>query len=265
MKEIKLMGKSYNLPTGWDEVSIAMMQQISELSTDQEDYIYTLNTMSIYSGIEMDILKSLNMKKVSELLPCFEFINSPIPTETVFKFTHNGYEYSVADNLLDQQFQDFVAVQTISVQFKNNKWYMIPYLLAVMAKRDGETLDSFDIRKRADEFNTLPVTIAVGISSFFLSNSKVLDFISLSSSPEVLQQLLQSKTQQLKDTLRILKNKRGKNLLIRLWIGISHVFIRSIVSAQEKYSNSPVLKSSKKSWIQRFKRLLSKKIEKEAK
>jgi hypothetical protein len=264
MKEIKLMGKSYNLPTGWDEVSIGMQIEAEKISSSQT-YIKTLGVIAAYTGIPIDILRSANRNEVLAISENLSFINTPLTTSQITEFTYKGEKYSVAETILNQEFGDYVAAQTAIAEYGNDTWKQLSYLVAIMAKKDGEKLDDYDVNKRATHFLDLDILTCNSIAAFFLSNQKASDFIILLSSPEMAQSAVQNRVQQFDHTLNKLKKLRGGNVLIRLWIGISQKYIHYLSHQLEKSFNSSQLKHSKKKWKQKFKRLLSKKVEKETK
>jgi len=247
MKEIQFLNKKYKIPESWDDVTLGMQMQVSTVAS-QQTYVKTLGILAGYTGIPVEDLKAAKINDLERVMKAMTFLQEPIPEEPVFKFELHGKEYVVNANILDQQFQDYVAIQTAISEYGENKWMVTPYILAVMAKHNEETLDDFDILERAKEFEDIPIPIANGITAFFLSSLKVSKSITMFSSPEVVESIVQSKVKELKDSVEQLRKQRGGNLLIRLWIMILRKYIKSLECHWEKYCNSLQSKPSKKRW-----------------
>ena len=258
MKKIKFNNVEYSVPTKWEEVTLAMQIKVSDVAAQQQ-YVKTLGIIAGYTGISVDELKISPVHSLTKVMKQLEFLQTDIPNEPIYNFTFNGHNYHVTDNILEQEFQDFVAIQTAIGEHKENIWKLTPYLLAVMAKREGETLDDYDINKRAEEFKQLDVVTANRVSAFFLSNTKALNFVMTLSSPEVIEGILRNKNQELQDSLNKLRKQRGGNLLIRLWIMTSRKYIKFLNKNWEKFYNSPASNNSKKNWMQTCKSWLYRK------
>lgn len=258
MKEIKFKSKTYKVPTNWHEVSLRMQMKVSEIES-KELHVKTIAVISAYTGIPVDELKQANVIDLKEIMQSLSFIETEVSTKPIFNFNYKGHDYNVMESLINNQFQDYVAAQTAISEYGNNTWKQLSYLVAIMAKRDGETLDSFDVNERAEYMMDLDVSTCNGIAAFFLSNQKALNFISQWSSPQMVESGLENKLQELETTLSQLLKHRGKNLLIRWWVGTSRNYIKSIRSQSEKSLNSHVSKPLKMSWMQTLKKLLWKK------
>jgi len=254
MKTIQFLNKKYDIPESWDEVTLKMQMQVSTIS-HQEKYIKTLGILAGYTGIPVEDLKTAKVNDLERVMKSMTFLQDAIPEEPVMEFSFNGHDYQVATNIIEQQFQDFVAIQTAISNNGETKWLATPYILAVMAKRGEETLDDFDVNARAKEFEDIPISIANGVAAFFLSNSKVSRSITMLSSPEVQKDILHAKVEELNLSLNKLKQQRGGNILIRLWIMTSRRYIKSLRCQLEKSFSSQPSNNSKKKWKQTFRRL----------
>ena len=259
MKEIQFNNKKYTVPTSWADVSLRMQMQVSTIANEQQ-YVKTLGILGGYTGIPVEDLKQAKVNDLKRVMNHLAFISEPVPSEPVMSFNYNGHDYIVPPNILEQEFQDYVAIQTAIGEHGDNQWMVTPYILAVMCKRNNgeETLDDFDIMERQEEFKDIPIAIANGIASFFLKNLLVYKSIMMSSSPEVLTETASGKTKELKDSLKQLRKQRGGNLLIRLWIMISLRYIKFSNRRLERYFNSLQSKPSKKKWRMIWRTLLKK-------
>jgi len=247
MKTIQFLNKKYIIPESWDDVTLKMQMEVSSVAA-QQTYVKTLGILAGYTGIPVEELKTAKISDLERVMKSMTFLQTPIPEAPVFNFNFNGKNYVVQENILEQQFQDYVAIQTAIGEYGENKWMVTPYILAIMCKHDKETLDDFDINTRAKEFEELPISIANGISTFFLSNLTVSKSIMMFSLPEVQESIIQSKINELKHSVEQLRKQRGGNLLIRLWTMILRKYIKSLECHLAKYYNLPASKHSKKKW-----------------
>lgn len=258
MKTITFNHKKYDVPTTWRDVTLRMQLEVSKIESTQA-HVKTIAVIAAYTGIPILDLRNAKVEQLAEIMSVLAFIDTPINTKPVFNFMYKGHEYNVMESLINNQFQDYVACQTAISEYDKDMWKQLSYLAAILAKRNGETLDSFDVNERAEYMMDLDVNTCNGIAAFFLSNQKALDFISQWSSPQTVEVGLENKLRELENTLNQLQKHRGKNLLIRLWIGISRNYIKSIRSQSVKSLNSPASKPLKMSWMQTLKKLLWKK------
>lgn len=251
MKTIQFNKEKYNIPTSWDDVSLRMQMEVSTIS-HQEKYIRTLGLLAGYTGIPVEDLKTAKVNELERVMKHLAFIADEIPAEPVMEFDYKGQHYTVPPTMLEQEFQDYVAIQTAIAEHQNNQWLVTPFILAVMCKRgDGEeSIDDFDIRQRAKEFEDIPIRIANGVASFFLSNLLAYKSIMMSSSPEVLTETVYAKINELNLSLSQLRKQRGGNLLIRLWVMTLRKYTKYLSKNWEKSFNLQQSKPSKTRWKQ---------------
>ena len=245
MKTIKFNNKEYSIPENWGEVTIRQ-QILAESLSNTQTYIKSIGIMAAYTGIPIDELKKANAKELVEVMSLITFIDSELSKEPLFEFEYKYNKYNVTDTLMKQQFQDWVAAQTAIAEYKDNNWKMLAYLLAIMAKRENESLDNYDVNERAEHFMDIDVETCNRIGAFFLSNHQVSTLLLMLTSPEAQQEILTSKMQELKHTVDKLKKQRGGQWYMRLWIGVMRLWIRYYTHQLEKYFNSLRLNNSTK-------------------
>lgn len=257
MKSITFNKQKYNIPTSWDEITLGMQIKVSQVASKQQ-YVKTIAILAGYTGIAVEELKTAKVHQLTKVMKALSFIKTPIPDEPVMEFEFNGKKFLIKNNMLEQEFQDYVSIQTAIAEHENNQWNVTPIILAVMCKHGDETLDDFDIMERAKEFEGLPLPIANGIAGFFLSQIKVSNYITMFSSPKVREDILQSKMQELNSTINQLRKQRGGNLLIRLWVLILRKYMKYLNKQLVKSYSSPQSSSLKTKWIRTYKKLVSK-------
>lgn len=171
MQEIRFKDQVYSIPTSWDEVTIAQQIEADTLANEYPN-LKGLIERSAYTGIPFQLIReaSATDPELINLFKVTSFIEKQgLPIEPVHEFIHNGHTYSVLDSLLEAQAQDFISTQAIVNESKNNgsAWQSMPQLIAIIAKRPGETLDDYKIDVRAKEFETLSLSIANRLYVFF--------------------------------------------------------------------------------------------------
>ena len=236
MKKIKLDGVEYEMCTSWDEVSLGKQIQVSIDSDGITNPVRKkISIISGYSNIPIDVLKKTQMNELPGLFKSMSFINEEIPGEPIEKFEFKGETYYVSQNLMNQEFQEFVSLENITQQYKDKPYLALPYILGIMCKKmtpSGvlETIDDYDIDKRSEEFKELNISIATGVAVFFSRSTNVLLNLSLLYSNP--QQMVQEKINEVKNTLR---KQAGQGWHIRFVNGILRSYVKYIEKRLNKY------------------------------
>jgi len=259
MKTIQFNDKKYDIPQSWDEVTLE--QQI-KVTADAEhfttDTTKRIAILSGYMGISPEELRHAHIQKVAPLFKHLKFIGEAVPDKPVAEFEFNGSTYYVAQNLVEQEFQDFVSLENALQGTKGDLLRALPLVIAILAKKrteDGfETIDDYDVEKRAEEFKRLPIAIANGIGVFFYTS--VNTFTAISPSFSQPNNLVEMKANSLLNTL---KPQAGQGLLMRWLLGVSRSYIKFIKKNASKYFTSTPRKSLTQRWRIRCKRLLLRK------
>jgi hypothetical protein len=166
MKTIILNNSNYNVPTSWEDITVGQQVQVEKLNADNPD-LQALNVIAGYCDIDIETVKKLNVNEAKAILNEFVFISSELPSTPVSTFVHNGNEYQVVETLLKAEFQDFISLETLLQQYKGKEYQALPKIVAILAKRRGESLTDFVLEERAKEMETLPLPIANRIYLFF--------------------------------------------------------------------------------------------------
>lgn len=236
MKNIVLNNKTYQVPTSWEEVTLE--QQI-KVTTDQENFederLKRMALLSGYCSIPIDELKRTQLKEVKKLFKYLSFLNDELPKEPLKEFEFNGNKYTVIDSLINQQFQDWVSVETAFSNHKENEVEALPTIFAVICKRENETLDDFDIYQRAEEFKKLPMTIVEPLRVFFSQIEKLSIMATQLSSKETQEKIVNERLKEFENTV----NKQvGGELFMRLLRGILLRYLKYLKKVWMKYFNT---------------------------
>ncbi len=167
MTTIKVHDTEYDIPTSWYDVTVKQEIEIEQLKDRDEQFRY-LHRTSVYTGIPIPILKKMNINQINAVNSLMKFLFTPIPKEeTITTFEFKGHTYYLMDSIIAGETQDFLSNEGVIKHFKDNPEKALPYIIAVVAKRKGESLENYDVWKRGEEFLELPYPIAKSIWFFF--------------------------------------------------------------------------------------------------
>lgn len=256
MKTIKFNGKDYLIPQKWEEVTLEMLikaSEISELLTEAP----VIAIIHAYTGIPISELKSNKATEVTLILEDMAFIADMYKPKPIYSFTLDNIEYKCEEELVNQRFEDWVALQTTIANYENDRVRALPYMIAILCKRDGETLDSFNLEERAKLFLTLPMTVCKDVEAFFLSIMQAYKALSLlSTTQDVQRELVLHKVQELSNIMSKRKGQTGIFSGTRVRIGIWQMQLWWVKKVLEKYFSLPPSSNSKKNWVQTCKNWL---------
>jgi hypothetical protein len=259
MKQIKFDGKLYNIPESWQDVTVGMLIKSAELSELLED-APIIAIISAYTGIPVKDLRLQQRDAVLEITSIMAFLSEPYVPIAKTSFQFNGETYACEDDLNNQNFEDFVSIQTATYNHRDEPYRALPKLIAIYCKKSRETLNDFNLTERSKLMEAIPMTDAKDIEAFFLSSLIAAKSIGwLSSTQDVQKSILLHKIQELRNTMKKSKERIGMFSPTRLQIGLFRIYLWLWQKDVVKYFNSPLTKSSKKTFKQTLKNLLSKK------
>ena len=168
MKKFRLDKVDYQVPTSWDEVTLKQQMQVSsDADNIKVEELKKMAVISGYCNIPIEVMRKTSMNKLNNLWKHLTFLNEKLPEESIAEFNYKGDKYSIIEYLINNQFQDYVSLMTAQENHKDDLWNALPIMIAVLAKKEGETLDDFDLDERAKHFEDLPITIANLLKVFF--------------------------------------------------------------------------------------------------
>mgnify|MGYP001199803013 CR=1 FL=1 len=264
MKTIKFNGKPYSIPENWQDVSVGMLIKAQELSEILEE-APIIAILSAYTSIPVSELRLSLSSEVQEILAVMSFISvpyEPIPGNT---FTLDNIVYECEADIVNQNFEDFVSVQTALYNNREEPHKALPRLLAILCKRDGETLQDFDLNVRSTLMLSLPMTDAKNVEAFFLTSlTAYRSLMFLSSTHDIQEKLVLNKLEELKNTMKQRKVGNGISFGMKLRIGYFRIILWWVKRVLVRYFNSGHSKSSKNNWMQTCRKSLMKLLKRNA-
>lgn len=262
METITFNNNQYQIPTCWQDVTVKMLIDAAQLSELLED-APIIAIIAAYTGIPLREIRLDKSGEIQKVMTIMDFISKPYEAQPKTSFVHRDVQYSCADDLLHQNFEDWVSVQTALYNNREQQEKALPRLIAILCKKEGETLDDFDLNERSAIMESLPMTDAKDIEGFFLhSLNAYRSLILLSSTIKEQEALVFNKVRELQNILKTRKAHSGMFSGTRLRIGIYQLQLWWVRKVLEKYFNSEPSKSSKKTLKQTFRTLLTKKHDK---
>lgn len=253
MKEIVFNNKKYSIPQKWEEVSVRMIIRAAELSEILEE-APIVAIITAYTGIPIEDLKANRATEVNLIMENMDFIIKQYVPKPRTSFNFKGVEYSCASDIVDISFEDWVSVQTALYNYREEEYKVLPKLIAILCKKDKESLSDFDLNERTELFMDLPMTYAKDIEGFFLHSLNAYKSLFLVSSTTDLQkELVQSKLVELKSIMRQSKERDGISFGMKCVIGIYQIYLWWVGKKLVKYFSLESTNNSKKTWMQTFK------------
>jgi hypothetical protein len=260
MEKIKVNGVQYNIPTSWSDITLAQQIEISKVGQRDETF-RNVHMISTYTGIPMDLIRRMNINDFKSILELLSFMAQPTDNKILRSFDHNEKTYFLADSILNGQTQDFLSVEGLLKKYKDNQVEALPYIIAIVAKQEKETLDDYDVYQRAEEFMNLPYSIAQNIWFFFVQTEKAYS-LNIKQSLIAMDQVLETS---LNYSENLVKQSDGQTWSRKLQKAILLLYIRSTRKSYRSFWTSIQSEPSKENWKQRFKKNISKMLKRRIK
>ena len=238
MRKITYNEKVYNIPTDWNEITIRQHLAAEDLAKELGKELEFMAIVSAYTDIPIGLIKKGMTQEMHEIMQSLEFLTQDYKPNPITKFLFKKEEYFIEPYLVNNQFQDWLTVQTILTNNEENPMHGIARVIAVIAKKKDETLDDFNLDEREELFKDLPMDIVKDIESFFLLNYQKSKMNMLLSSKEFQSDYLLLKLSELRVLLKRQKRLHGRFSPTRWLIGIFMFYISLKEKALVKSFNS---------------------------
>lgn len=230
MKTLELKDKTIYIPESWNDVTLKQQLTYERLYKSESDY-KSLGIIAGYCDLKMDEVKRIPLNDTKYIFQHIDFISTPIQNMPVTEFEYKNEKYSVVQTLLKAETQDFVSIESLLENYKDKENLALPYIVAILAKKQNESLSDFDLELRAKHFEDLPITIANGIWFFFAATAKMytIDF------REVLASHNQSINQSISSILTTVKTRKSGGIYTRLQRAILRNYLKYLQRNWSKY------------------------------
>lgn len=241
----------YLIPESWNEVTVKMQAKaIENVSINPKDIDNYLLNISAYTGIPFELLANMDLADFEELILPMSFLKEEPQTPLITEFLFRGHTYHVLKSLEKAKVREYTSCQAVLGNYKDNPVAALPTLIAIVAKRENETMDDYDLDSRSVMFEDLPYIIAQGIYLFFCA-CETLYTQSLEASLRKQDSVMQASMQYSKN---ILKGWAGTGLLKRLLRAILLLSVKFWHKRWESFFNSALLENTEGKWKKQSKK-----------
>lgn len=170
MKYIKIDNNEYNVPDSWEELTL---QQYLDLMSIPSGFTPSNKLIKIFEytcGIPVEVSKKISPPELVKINSLLNWMDKSYVASPIREFLFKNVEYK-AESISDSVFGAYVDYETFLDRYGAIQG--LPYLIAVMARKQGEKYEDYDTYKRAEEFKELPLTVALDLAAFFLTNIKL--------------------------------------------------------------------------------------------
>lgn len=171
MEQILIDKQEFNIPQGWSEITLQQYLDIMSIPSGFTPSNKLIKIFEYTCGIPVEVSKKLEFSQLGKINELLDWMNKPYTGVAIEEFMHNGIEYK-AEPVGDSVFGAYIDYETFIDRY--GVIGALPYLIAVMARKEGEKYNDYDTYKRAEEFKGLPLTVALDLSTFFLTNIEII-------------------------------------------------------------------------------------------
>jgi len=255
MKTITIQSVEYHIPTSWESITLGRYLKIAKLNPDDTEEFKSLLIIEAYTDIPVVELKRMPLTGLHEITSIMQFIHTPIPEKPITDFVVDGERYYVTQNILEAEAQDFFTTESILSEASGDVLNAMPKLMAVLCKRDRETLDEININERQQLFlNKASIVQAMGIKVFFYNLATIyrlnLEFYSNREA------ILEAKLKEVESTI---KRLNGMGYYGRFLEKTLQRFLKFYMQSWKISSSGTALNVKRKNIITTYKRLTKRK------
>lgn len=159
---------NWNVPSGWNELTLKQFQDIEEYYSDKEKKVDVREVLHLLTDHSIDEIGQLPIEFVNRLLERLIWLQeAPKWDDPTNKVEIDGEQYVV--NIKEKlKTGEYIAVDTVLKSDKNN----YAAILAILCRKEGEIFDSkFEneiLQSRIELWEKQPITKIMPIMNFFL-------------------------------------------------------------------------------------------------
>ena len=166
---------NYNIPDGWDKLTLKQYQEIERLYSDKDKEVDIRDVLSLLTAHSKDDIDQLPIEFLEMLLQRLNWLyETPVWPESSNKITIDGEEYII--NIMEKlKTGEYIASDTVLKSDPHN----YAAILAILCRKQGEKYDSkFEaevLNKRIEMFEKQPVMKIYSLIAFFLNLYMILE------------------------------------------------------------------------------------------
>ena len=170
--------QSFDVPTGWDEVSVKKSAALTNISRDGRTEIEIIvDIVSILGEIDPDIIYMLTTEQFNQIIDVVKFTTEKIDSELKDSIIIDGEEYFLKKDFTQLTMGEIISIETILKQYENSVAPAMAKLLCIFLrkKKENGNLESFknSFIERESLFENVLITDVNNLFLFFLDGKNL--------------------------------------------------------------------------------------------
>ena len=170
--------QSFDVPTGWDEVSVKKSAALTNISRDGRTEIEIIvDIVSILGEIDPDIIYMLTTEQFNQIIDVVKFTTEKIDSELKDSIIIDGEEYFLKKDFTQLTMGEIISIETILKQYENSVAPAMAKLLCIFLrkKKENGNLESFknSFMERESLFENVLITDVNNLFLFFLDGKNL--------------------------------------------------------------------------------------------
>ena len=177
MIQIELEGKTYELPTKFEEMTLVDYKKIFKIEKDDNSKRYIVKCISAITGIEYETLLRVNIDQLGSLMKEYSFLYEDESTSYLSEIELEGIKYKFDETFYKENLAWWIDVETFSKDKEtiNDNLEVLMACIYRPSTEDGviEEYDSEKVMDRAEVFKKHMKANHILSAMFFFSGIKV--------------------------------------------------------------------------------------------
>jgi len=187
--EIDGKAKSYNIPAGWDEVTLGQAADMNDLKDDDSTVIVqVVKLLKILApDINEDDIMMMSPEQFTQVTEALQFVSDEVEGELVEYVEIEGEKYYLKKDFEKLTMGEIISIDSIMKQTSNDITKALPKVMCIFLRKkndDGE-LESFrnSFMEREEAFRSIIITDVYKLFAFFLDGEDLSQNSTQESSP----------------------------------------------------------------------------------
>jgi hypothetical protein len=164
---------NFNVPTGWDEVTVKTAASLSAIKrTDRTEVDIMVEIISLLANIDTDLIYMLTSEQFAQVIEIVKFTTEEINGDLADSVMVDGEEYFLKKDFSQLTMGEIISIDTILGQSQNNIAPSMAKLLCIFLrkKKENGNIESFknSFMERESLFEQVIISDVHNLFLFFL-------------------------------------------------------------------------------------------------
>lgn len=164
---------NFNVPTGWDEVTVKSAAALSDIKkTDRTDIEVMVDIISLLANIDSELIYMLTSEQFQKVVDIIKFTTEDVKGEMADSVIVDGEEYFLKKDFSQLTMGEIISIDTIISQNENNIAPAMAKLLCIFLrkKKENGNIESFknSFMERESLFEGVIISDVHNLFLFFL-------------------------------------------------------------------------------------------------